>query len=168
MPDFPKWSGIIVDKDETAKSFKWIGKTEQGHTNTFWQGKDQKPLPMNEHITITYKESEYPHPTTGEMVKSKWVNGFTALQKPQAQQRNGSAGKDTFPSVREQFIKEVVSGWCRNGLVLPEMESLKNATIIANKVWAMVVEAPGDPSEPANMDVPPPSSPDDYGQEIPF
>jgi len=89
------------------------------------------------------------------------------------------ATKDTFPSVREQFIKEVVGGWARNGLVLPVLDDLIAATNIAKRAWVSVVEAPMDPSEPNKgllappnaeqvrdlnnqYDPPMPNSPDDY------
>lgn len=161
MPEERNWSGVIVEKAETAKSFKWTGKTEQGHTNTFWQGKDHKPLPMGEPITITYRETEYAR--NGEMVKSKWVNGFTALQKTAGP---SVAKKDTFPTVREQFIKEVVGGWAHSGNVLPEVEGLVQAIEIAKKAWARTIEAPSAEAPavaPDTMTPPPPASADDYG-----
>ena len=152
----PSWSGTFTERSEKPKSWKYVGQTEAGQTNTFWLGKDSKPMPMNEYITVEYKESEYER--NGEIVKSKWINGFSSEQVPQTTTQIGGTtfipgkpAKDTFPSVREQFIKEVVGGWCRAGLVLPVQDDLIAATHIAKQAWVRVVEAPLDPGEPSNM-----------------
>lgn len=174
----PEWTGTIVEKGETAKSFKWTGKTPDGKTNTFWQGKDNKPLPMNEPLTITYKINEYDR--AGEKVQSKWVEGYTAAQPPvQGHKSNGALPYGfidighqnaatgvyrTLPTVREQFIMRMVETGLRTGLVQMDVDSIMLAIDTAKKAWAQGVESPPvqEVGTPFN-DEPPVPRPEDYG-----
>lgn len=156
------WTARVQQVDEGGKS---TGLKLDVDGKTRWVRLDIKftPPQVGDVISAKLKESIFRDKTY------YWIQNWERVANGSGgeSKSNGhaSGSKDTFPSVQEQFVKEVISGWAKSGGWDGNFGTLKGAVEIARMAWdeGMAVDGKGDQYTDHN---PPP--PDDLDDEIPF
>lgn len=156
--DTQDWSGTIVSvKAGPSGKFNIFAAADK---TEFLLGADKGNGPSaGQNVEIVYRPSSYIDKKGTERT-SNWIQNWklapatakapTPPPQPTPPQpyRNGNGTGNTFPTVEEQFVKEVVGGWAHAGLLACDPQAVALAVKAAAQAWTQWKAGISAPDEP--------------------